>query len=297
MSRTNALSASAPLPSGDLDPLVEDRPLARLEESLHPPAVILVMAGRDDRVVEGHPDGLFARPAEDGLGARVPVPDDAVLVHDHDRVECVGDDLPRQLPALTQRTLGLQTLRRLDRQGGDVGQRSGEPLLLLRPDPRWSDVLVTDDADHVSPGVERRVQHRGDAVHTEVALRELARPRIPLGVVCDDRSLFVECPEVVREVGSRELDSAGGVLSLRALVVLDAADLGAVVAEEPHVDPLDFHRMRGGLGDLSQGGLEVTTDPGLTLREPPQHLVVLPELAVVLGQDVLHPRSPMRPGR
>ena len=74
--------------------------------------------------------------------------------------------------------------------------------LLGRPYARQADVHVADHSDHLALEPDRHVEHRGDAVRLEIALREFARLGIGLRQVGDHRPVREHGGEIDRIVGS-----------------------------------------------------------------------------------------------
>ena len=77
-----------------LDPLVQDRPLARAQEALEPAPVGLAVRGGQEQLREIAPERLLGGPPEDRLRPRVPERDRARLRHADDRVQRGVEDRP-----------------------------------------------------------------------------------------------------------------------------------------------------------------------------------------------------------
>src|SRR5690606_29431010 len=81
-----------PIERRQLEPLIDDRRLARLEKPLEPTGVRLAILFGDDQVRQAASEDLRARPAERALGLRVPADDQPGFVDADERIVRSVDD-------------------------------------------------------------------------------------------------------------------------------------------------------------------------------------------------------------
>ena len=87
----------------DLQALSQHRAFAAAQIACEPVLVTRTMPRRHDQLAQNLPDRLIARPAEDRLRLRVPVHDDAALVHLNEAVQGRDDDTARHALAVEER--------------------------------------------------------------------------------------------------------------------------------------------------------------------------------------------------
>jgi hypothetical protein len=193
------------------------------------------------------------------------------------------------LDAAAQRLLRLAAVDGIDGDGDQVGDGAGEGLILGRPEPLGPDVLEADHPGGLSEAADRGVEHGGDAERHEIRLAERAGARIEARVMRGDGALGLQSLEVDRIADGGEL-VARGVLLLRALVELRAADGAAVGRVEPDADALDVQRRRRALGDVAQGLVQIARLQGRTAGQIDQDRVLPPQTALRLAKKGLHAR-------
>jgi hypothetical protein len=187
--------------------------------------------------------------------------------------------------------LGAPPLGRHERQRGLVGHLAGEVHLLDAPAPRRADLLVADHADHLAGHADRGVQEADD-VGGEHVVQEVAAARVRARVVGVQRAAARHGLEVRRRVVGAQRRTHG-VLVRAAIVEVDAAELGAVVAQQPHAGASDVEGPRGDLGQIGGGQGEVTASHCVMLSELDDRLS---EIGRARHNLVIHPLhiSPLR---
>jgi hypothetical protein len=137
-----------------------------------------------------------------------------------------------------------------------VRHRDAEQSILGRPGHRRTDLLVAQHASQSTVKMHREVEHRSDVERREIAVGELARARVRVRIVGDDRFAGGERLEVSGITAGFELH-ARAVAIEAALVQVDAQQRRAAFAVTPDRDALDGHQTSGGLGNELQGLLEI----------------------------------------
>src|SRR5689334_19546514 len=104
----------------ELDALTEDGPCPVPQEARDAVAMAAAEVIRHDQAGERSPDRLLARPAEDGLGLRIPFEHVPGVIHLDEGVKSAIDDVAGELLALAGRLLRELQRRDVDTQASDA---------------------------------------------------------------------------------------------------------------------------------------------------------------------------------
>ncbi len=209
-----------------------------------------------DALGKGPAQQLVGGPgSEEADGGLVEIREDSLGLDD-DRVGRALDELPEPLLALPAGVLDRPLFPADIGMGGRVGDFGDESDLVLQPAARRADVFPADDADDVGRDPHGRVDQGADPERFEVNVGEFPGPRIRGGGGRVDHPVPVQGFEVPGKPIGHENGPLGMVI-LRPLIKVDAADEPFPGIAQPEARPLDFKIPGQGLRDLPDGDREI----------------------------------------